>query len=128
MGRFASEDGWLRACGLRATMACLLSASLRDLLDDLIVDVSVGYNDSTAAVAEPDGDYRALLVVGDLLGREVTDEDGLTGHASPFDDGWKMYQVEAKPVSMMSGDQSQRARSAAPHPPIPQRVLTPSGT
>ena len=83
-----SENSFLCPCGLRATAARLLPASLRDLLNDLIVDVSVGYQDAAAAIAELDGDRRTLLVVGDLLGGEVTDEDGLTSHVAPFSFGW----------------------------------------
>src|SRR5579863_9522696 len=58
----------------------LLAPGPGDVLDDLVVDVRVGDNNAAAAVAKPNRDGRALLLVADLLTREITDKNGLPSH------------------------------------------------
>jgi hypothetical protein len=66
---------------LRATTTPgLLTPSGGDLLDDLVLDVSVGDNDTTTAITERESDLGRLLRIADLLRRKIAYNNGLLCH------------------------------------------------
>jgi hypothetical protein len=51
-----------------------------NLLDHIVVDVSVGDDLATTAVGVAENNLNGLLIVRDFLLREIADEDRFSGH------------------------------------------------
>lgn len=97
----------------------LLFAYARDLLDDIVIDVGISDDLTTAPIGVPQDHLDGLLIVWDFFPREITHQDRLPRH-SVSSIAW---DFEEELVTLTSHEEARHRVSPFPRTQLPPTLL-----